>query len=70
MMWVALIKFKHEMLAEFKKFEVKVEKQSGQKLKILMTDGGGEFNSNEFNKFFEEHVIEHEVTSPLHTITQ
>jgi transposase InsO family protein len=33
---------------------VKAEKQSGQKLKILRTDSGGEYNSTEFQKFCEE----------------
>lgn len=33
-------------------------------MKILIIDGGGEFNSTEFKKFSEEHVIEHEVTAP------
>ncbi|KAK2372692.1 putative mitochondrial protein [Trifolium repens] len=64
MTWVSLIKFKHEVFAEFQKFKVKAEKQSGQKLKILRTDGGGEFNSNEFKTFCEENGIEHEVTAP------
>lgn len=45
MTWVRLIKFKHEMFVEFQKFKVNAENQSGQRLKILRTDGGGEFNS-------------------------
>jgi transposase InsO family protein len=54
MRWVTLIKFKREVFAEFQKFKVKAEKQSGQKLKILRTDSGGEYNSTEFQKFCEE----------------
>ena len=64
MTWVSLIKFKHEVFDEFKKFRMKAENQSGQKLKILRTDGGGEYNSKEFQKFCEENGIEHEVTAP------
>ena len=30
---------------------MKAENQSGQKLKILRTDGGGEYNSIEFQKY-------------------
>ena len=45
MTWVSLIKFKHEVFAEFKRFRLKAENQSGQTLKILKTDGGGEYNS-------------------------
>ena len=43
MTWVILIKFKHEVIGEFQKFKVKAENQSGQRLKILILDGGGEF---------------------------
>lgn len=32
-------------------------------MKILRTDGGGEFNSTKFKKFCEEHGIEYEVTA-------
>ena len=64
MTWVTLIKFKHEVFIEFQKFKVNAEKQSGQKLKILRTGGGGEYNSIEFQKFHEENKIEHEVIAP------
>lgn len=47
---VVLIKFKHEVFVKFQKFKVKAEKQSGQKLKVLRTGGGGEYNSVEFKK--------------------
>jgi transposase InsO family protein len=64
MTWVTLIKFKTEVFTEFQKFKVKAEKQSGQKIKILRTDGGGEYNSIEFQKFRDDNGIEHEVTAP------
>src|ERR1043165_5105897 len=64
MTWVTLIKFKHEVFTKFQKFKVKVENQSGQKLKILRTDGGGEYNSTEFQKLCGDNGIEHEVTAP------
>lgn len=55
---VALINFKHEVFAEFKKFRVKAESRSGQSLKILKTDGGGEYKSIEFKKYYEDNGIE------------
>src|SRR3954471_3385560 len=64
MTWVTLIKSKNEVFTEFQKFKVKAEKQSGQKIKILRTDGGGEYNSTEFQKFCDDNGIEHEVTAP------
>lgn len=33
-------------------------------MKILRTDGGGEYTSNEFEKFGEDNGIQHEVTAP------
>lgn len=63
MTWVTLIKFKHEVFIEFQKFKVKVEKQSGQKLKILRNDGGVECNSTEFKRYYEKNGIEHDVTT-------
>ena len=64
MTWVSLIKSKHEVFAKFNKFRVKVKNQSVQTMKILITDGGGEYNSTEFRKFCEENEIEYEVTAP------
>ncbi|PNX77519.1 retrotransposon protein [Trifolium pratense] len=46
------------------KFKNKVEKESEKSIKILRTDGGGEYTSNEFIKFLVEQGIEHEVTAP------
>ncbi|XP_050893510.1 uncharacterized protein LOC127100401 [Lathyrus oleraceus] len=63
MTWVSLINFEHKVFAEFKKFRIKSENHSGQKLKIFRTDGRGEYNSTEFRKFCEENGIEHEVTT-------
>ena len=41
-LWTYLIKMKHEVFEVFKKFKSMVESQSGHKLKVLKTDGGGE----------------------------
>lgn len=43
---------------------MKAENQNGQRLKILISDGGGDFESTKFKKLCEENGIEHEVTSP------
>jgi transposase len=40
-MWTYLISKKSEVLSVFKKFKLIVERQSGNKLKTLRTDGGG-----------------------------
>ena len=48
----------------FKKFKLLSEKQSDEVIKVLRTDGGGEYNSHEFQVFCDEEGIIHEVTSP------
>lgn len=45
MTWLYLIKFKSGDLEQFKKFKAIVENQSGKRIKVLMTDGGGEYTS-------------------------
>jgi transposase InsO family protein len=40
------------------------ERQCENHLKILRTDGGGEYNSNEFKEYCAEKGIIHEVTAP------
>ena len=45
-------------------FKILVEKQSGKSLKILRTDGGGEFTSGEFENFCRDNGIIHEIIAP------
>lgn len=63
MTWVYFVKEKSEALSVFKKFKVSIEKQSGQPIKTLRTDRGGEFLSTEFNKFCEESGIQRQLTA-------
>ncbi|RDY09651.1 hypothetical protein CR513_05943, partial [Mucuna pruriens] len=46
------------------KFKCLVEKQNGKVIKVLRTDGGGEYVSNEFKEFYESEGLIHEVTPP------
>jgi len=63
-LWLYLIKAKSEAFKMFQKFKILVEKQSGKSIKILRTDGGGEYTSKLFEKFCEDNGIVHEVTAP------
>ena len=63
-MWIYLIQTKDEVFDVFKRFKVLVENQSSKKLKILRTDGGGEYTSKKFESFCVENGVEHEVTAP------
>ncbi|CAJ2667154.1 unnamed protein product [Trifolium pratense] len=64
MMWIHLMKSKDEVLQNFKSFKLLVEKQSEKKIKILRSDGGGEYTSNEFKTFCSENGIQHEIIAP------
>ncbi|GAU43236.1 hypothetical protein TSUD_241260 [Trifolium subterraneum] len=64
MMSLYLIKTKDEVLTVFKKFKALVEKQAERSLKILRSDGGGEYTSHEFRDFCATQGISHEITTP------
>ncbi|CAJ2657083.1 unnamed protein product [Trifolium pratense] len=55
---------KDEAFDVFKRFKALVENQCSKRIKILRTDGGGEYTSRRFESFCEENGIEHEVTAP------
>ncbi len=64
MLWLYTIKLKSEALEVFKKFKTLIEKESGKSIKILRTDGGGEYTSKSFEEFCSNEGISHEATSP------
>ena len=45
------------MIEAFAKFKSMVERQSGRKLKVLRTDGGGEYVSKDFDRLREKEEI-------------
>ena len=55
---------KSDTLEMFKEFHAKVTGESGERIGILKTDGGGEYKSREFAQYLIRHQIEHEVTVP------
>nr|GEX46411.1 hypothetical protein [Tanacetum cinerariifolium] len=64
MCWVYFLTSKSEAFEFFKKFKALTENQCNRKLKILRTDRGGEFLSNEFSRFCDEYGIKRELTAP------
>ncbi|KAL0366816.1 UNVERIFIED_CONTAM: Retrovirus-related Pol polyprotein from transposon TNT 1-94 [Sesamum radiatum] len=62
MTWVYFMREKSEVFKIFKKFKNLVEKQSGQRIKVLRSDRGKEYNNSEFDKFCEEEGIDHQTT--------
>ena len=62
-MHIGLCKSKDDTLGVFKAWKASTEKEMGKSLKILHTDGGGEYTSSTFNAYLAEHGIKHEVTN-------
>ena len=61
--WVYFLKQKSETFEKFKEFKIYVEKHCGRSLKVLRTDRGGEYTSNEFCVFCKNHGIKHQLTA-------
>jgi len=57
------MKHKDEALKKFKSFKALAENESDHKIKCLRSDRGGEFTSNEFFNFCEEHGIRREYST-------
>lgn len=61
--WIYMLKEKSEALNKFKNFKTLAENEAGTNIKCLRTDRGGEFNSNEFKEFCDEHGINRQLTA-------
>ena len=63
--WIYFLEAKDEVFSQFQKFKALVENQTGKKIKILRSDNGGEYTSNEFKDFCKEVGIKKGLTVPL-----
>ena len=61
--WVYVLKTKDQVLNVFKRFVALVERETGQKLKCLRTDNGGEY-IGPFDAYCKEKGIRHQFTPP------
>lgn len=59
---VTFLREKSEAFERFKTFQDLEENVSNMKIKCLISDRGGEFTSNEFNVFCENHGIRRQLT--------
>ena len=60
--WIYFLKRKDEVFEWFQSFKALVENQIGKKIKMLRTDNGTKYESNEFNNFCREASIKRETT--------
>ena len=56
--WVYFMKHKSEVFSHFKAFKAMVEKEKGMQIKVLRSDGGGEYFSEEFSDYLKEQGIQ------------
>ena len=64
LIWVSMLKNKSEAFQVFKNFKELEEKEKETKIKCFRTDRGGEFMSEEFVNFCDEHGIKRQLTTP------
>ena len=62
--WIYLLKNKDEVFHCFKIFKAFVERQGDRLIKMVRSDGGGEYKSNEFKRQCEELGLQHNITCP------
>ena len=62
--WIYFLKKKDEVFSWFRHFKALIENQTEKKIKILRTDNGAEYESNEFHDFCKEVGIKRETTTP------
>jgi hypothetical protein len=61
---VYFLEKKSEVFKTFKKFKVMVEKTAGNNIQSLRSDRGGEYMSNKFKSYYENHEIRRFFTAP------
>lgn len=62
--WVYLLHEKSEVLQRFIDFKAQVENESGERIKALRSDNGGEFTSHAFKDFLRIHGIKQQTSAP------
>lgn len=60
---VYFVNEKCDVFDVFKEFNALVSNQTGQTIKVLRTDGGGEYVSGEFEAYLKSHGIQHQLTT-------
>eukprot|EP00171_Calliarthron_tuberculosum_P022857 IDg22857t1 len=62
MVTVYPLKVKSDCFESFKRFQTFAERRTGNKVKSLRSDGGGEYTSNEFQGYLERNGIHQQLT--------
>jgi hypothetical protein len=62
--WIYFLKFKHEVFSCFKNFHSMIKNQFNSNIKIFRSDSGGEYLSNQFKVYLEDHGVIHQRSCP------
>ena len=62
-LWAYVLKTKDQVLSVFKVFQARTKRESGQKLKAIRTDNGGEYQG-QFEEYCQSQGIRLEYTVP------
>ena len=62
--WIYFLKARSEVFERFREFKTLVENQEGKKIRVLRTNNGGEYTSNEFLEYclaegIKKHIVPH-----------
>jgi transposase InsO family protein len=60
--WIFFMKTKDEVFSRFREFKALVENHTRKNIKVLRSNNGGEYTSNEFKNFCKEARIKRELT--------
>nr|GEU55638.1 zinc finger, CCHC-type [Tanacetum cinerariifolium] len=63
-MWVYILSMKDQAFDTFKEYKKTIENELRTTLKMLRTDRGGEFTSNEFTQYCKQNGIARQLTAP------
>ena len=63
-MALALLKHKSELFERFKEYQAKIERETGKKIKLLRSDGDGEYTGHGFRKYLAERGVTQQITPP------
>ena len=66
--WGFTLKRKSDAVQVFKDWRVKLERETGHKVGIVQTDGGGEYTGLEYESMLKREGITHQTTAPYTSV--
>lgn len=64
MCWIYFLRFKSKVAGVFWRFKAWIDNQSSHIIQVIRSNNGTEYTSKEFNLFYEQTGIEHQLKAP------